>query len=175
MNKNAVIESLIERRSVKSYKAQQISDQELDIVLEAATYAPTGMNKQSPIMVVVQDAELIAKIAKLNARVMNFDGDPFYGAPTVVIVFGNTEILTWMEDATLVAGNLLNAAHAIGLGSCWIHRARQVFEMPDGIELKKQWGIPESFIGVANIILGYQDQPAKPRGARKENYIIKIK
>lgn len=175
MNKNAVIESLIERRSVKSYKAQQISDQELDIVLEAATYAPTGMNKQSPIMVVVQDAELIAKIAKMNAQVMNFDGDPFYGAPTVVIVFGNTEILTWMEDATLVAGNLLNAAHAVGLGSCWIHRGRQVFEMPEGIELKKQWGVPESYTGVANIILGYQDQPAKPRGARKENYIIKIK
>lgn len=173
---NGIIKSLIERRSVKSYLNKQISDEELDTILTAATYAPTGMNRQSPTIVAIQDAETIATLSKLNARVMNnYDGDPFYGAPTVVVIFGNPEILTWMEDACLVAGNMLNAAHAVGLGGCWIHRARQVFESAEGKDLMKAWGIPESYVGVANVILGYQDQPAKPRIARREGYIVKVR
>lgn len=173
---NNIIQSLVERRSVKSYLKKQITDEELDTVLSAATYAPTGMNRQSPVMVAVQNAETIAMLSRLNAKAMNnYEGDPFYGAPTVVVIFGNPEILTWMEDACLVAGNMLNAAHAVGLGSCWIHRAKPVFESAEGKALMKAWGVPESFVGVANIILGYQDQPAKPRTSRKDDYIIKIR
>ncbi|MCQ2298929.1 MAG: nitroreductase family protein [Bacteroidales bacterium] len=173
---NPIIKSLCERRSVKSYKPEQIADEQLDTILEAATYAPTGRNAMSPVMVVVQDAELLAKIEKLNAVAIGDPGShPFYGAPTVVVVFGNPEYSHWMEDASLVAGNLLNAAHAVGVGGCWIHRARPVFETPEGKAMMRAWGVPENFIGVANCILGYQDAPAKPRVARKEGYVIKAR
>lgn len=176
MISNPVITALKERRSVKSYFPKQISNEELETILDAAQYAPTGMNKQSPVMVVVQDKETIDQLDRMNAEIMNLtdmpDYRPFYGAPTLVIVFGNPIIHTWLEDATLVAGNLLNAAHSIGVGGCWIHRARQMFETEEGKALMNKWGVPEGLIGVANCILGYQDASAKPRVARKENYVI---
>ncbi|MCF0212314.1 MAG: nitroreductase [Bacteroidales bacterium] len=176
MINNPIINAIVQRRSVKSYLPTQIKDEELDTVLVAGTYAPTGMNKQSPQIVAIQDANIIKSLSSMNAAVMgNFPGDPFYGAPTVVVVFGNPEVRTWLEDASLVAGNMLNAAHAIGLGGCWIHRAKEVFATPEGQVMMRQWGVPEHFVGVANIVLGYQDQPAKPRIARRDDYIIKIK
>lgn len=162
------------RRSIKSYKPDQITDAELGVVLEAGTYAPTGRNSQSPIIVAVQNPDIRNKLAKANAAVMGASSDPFYGAPTVVVVFADSEHHTGFEDACLVAGNILNAAHAIGLGACWIHRAREVFDSDFGKGLMKEWGIPERYVGVANCILGYAEQipPTRPR---KENYIIKVK
>ncbi len=162
------------RRSIKKYRPEQIKASELDMVLEAGTYAPTGRNMQSPIIVSVQSPELIKKISDANAAVMGMNTDPFYGAPTLVLVFGDSECHTGFEDACLVAGNILNAAHAIGLGSCWIHRAREVFDSELGKELMKSWGVPERYFGVANCILGYPDDIPNTR-TRKENYIIKVK
>ena len=162
------------RRSIKKFKPQQITDRELDLVLEAGTYAPTGRNRQSPLIVAVQNPEAIEKIAKANAAVMGMASDPFYGAPTLVIVFADSECHTGFEDACLVAGNILNAAHAVGLGACWIHRAREVFDTPFGKELMREWGIPASYYGVSNCILGYADIEPECR-PRKENYIIKVK
>lgn len=172
---NEMLKVMYERRSVKSYKAEQIKEEELQAILKAGTLAPTGHNSQSPVMVVVQNKETIAKMGKINAEIMGAKNDPFYGAPTVVVVFGNPEYNTWMEDASLVAGNLMNAAAAIGVGSCWIHRAHPTFETEVGKQLKKEWGIGEQMIGVANILLGYQKDEAKPRVARKENYIVRVK
>ena len=162
------------RRSIKKYKPEQITDAELDAVLEAGTYAPTGRNVQSPLIVAVQNPEIRAKLAQANAAVMGMTSDPFYGAPTVVVVFADSEHHTGFEDACLVAGNILNAAHAIGLGSCWIHRAKEVFATDFGKALMKEWGVPERYVGVANCILGYADQAPETR-PRKENYIIKVK
>ena len=124
--------SMKARRSVRSYRKEQITDAELDAVLEAGTYAASGMNRQPSKMVVVQDAELIGKLSRMNAAVMGADSDPFYGAPTVVLVFADTNAGTWLQDGSLVMGNLMLAAYAVGLGSCWINRAREMFESPEG-------------------------------------------
>ena len=167
-------ELLLTRRSIRKYKDIPVEEEKLNKILEAGTYAPTGMNRQSPIMVAVTDKEIRDILEKENAKVMSDESKkPFYGAPVVIVVFYDPEIYTSFEDGCLVMGNLMNAAHALSLGSCWIHRAKEVFMTDTGKELMKKWGIPERFIGVGNCIIGYPDEApsAKPR---KENYIIKI-
>lgn len=168
------ITDLKTRRSCRKYTAQQVAEEQLDLVLEAATYAPTGHGQQSPLMVVVQDPTLLAKLSELNARIMNTTRDPFYGAPTAVVVFEDTSNPTGHEDACMIMANLLNAAHAVGLGSCWINRGRQMFELPEGEEIKKGWGLPDYMAGLAICILGYEAEGGtvtpKPR---KEGYIIR--
>ncbi len=177
--KNVVLENMKTRRSIRSFKKMQVTDEDLNAVLEAGTYAPSGMNKQPALMVVVQNPDTINKIAKLNASVFGpvDDSDfksPFYGAPTLVIVFADTTSHTYLEDGSLVMGNLLNAAHAVGLGSCWIHRAREVFQMPEGKALMKQWGIPENYVGIGNCILGYPEGEYPVARPRKADYIRKV-
>lgn len=162
------------RRSCRSYKPEQIKDEELNAVLEAGMYAPTGMGMQSPVMVVVQNPELIKKLSAMNAAVMGVDSDPFYGAPTVVIVLGDKERDTYREDGSLVLGNLMNAAHAVGLGSCWIHRAKEMFESEEGKAFLKDWGIEGDYEGIGHCILGYAVQEALTK-PRKENYIVRVK
>lgn len=162
-----------QRRSIRSYEPRQITQQELDLILEAGTYAPTGMNRQSPVMVAVQDPEIIRIMEKENAAVMgNPEGRPFYGAPTVVVVFADTRVRTGFEDACLVMGNLMNAASVIGVGSCWIHRAKEVFQTEAGKALMQKWGLDENYVGVGNCILGYATETPAAR-PRKENYIIR--
>jgi nitroreductase len=139
----STLEDLKTRRSIRKYKQEQIKDEELNQILEAGTYAPTGMNRQSPIMVVLQDKEAIARLSKMNAAIMNTDSDPFYGAPTVVVVLADKSRSTYREDGSLVLGNLMNAAHAIGIGSCWVHRAKEEFESKEGKALLKEWGVPD--------------------------------
>ena len=168
------IELFKTRRSTKKYKPDQITEEELDLILEAGTYAPTGRNMQSPLMVAVTNPELVRRLAEENAAVMGAHHDPFYGAPTVIVVFGDSEFSTGIEDASLVMGNLLNAAHAVGVSGRWIHRAREAFETPFGKALKAEWGIPERYVGVGNCILGYAAEVPEPT-PRKENYFIKIK
>lgn len=171
---NETINNLINRRSVRSYQDKQVDQAALDLILKAGTYAPSGMGRQSAIMVVIQDPETIKKLSKLNGAIMNSDDDPFYGAPTVVVVLGDSSISTYLEDGSLVMGNLLNAANALGVDSCWIHRAKEVFCSKEGKELLKQWGIDEKYVGIGNCILGYRkdDKPeAKPR---KTDYIYRV-
>ena len=173
---NEIIQCLKDRRSVRKYKKEQVKEEQLTQILEAGTYAPTGMGMQSPIMVVVQDAETIAKLSKLNAEVMGVTSDPFYGAPTVIVVLADQSRGTCVEDGSLVMGNLLLAASGIGLGSCWINRAKETFETPDGKALLAKWGLdPEKYIGVGYCILGY---PA-PNGTRtpsprKAGYVLHV-
>lgn len=171
---NKTLEDLKSRRSCRTYTAQQVSKEELDQVLEAGMYAPTGMGRQSPIMVAVQDPDTVRELSRLNARVMGSSTDPFYGAPTVIVVLADPEIGTYREDGSLVMGNLLNAAHAVGLGSCWIHRAREVFDSPEGKALLKKWGVPEKYVGIGNCILGYAAQPAAAPKPRKADYIFRV-
>ncbi len=171
---NSTVNDIISRRSIRRYKAQQITDAELETVLQAGVCAPTGMNRQSPIIVAVQDKETINQLSRLNANFMGVDTDPFYGAPTVLVVLAAAWSVHAVQDGSLVMGNLMNAAHAIGLGSCWINRAKESFETDEGKALLKKWGIEGEYIGVGNCILGYPDEePAmKPR---KENYVYYVR
>ncbi len=166
--------TLFERRSIRAYKSDQIKENELDYVLGAGLYAPSGRNFQSTVMVAVQNPDLVKKLSVMNAEIMGTDTDPFYGAPTVVIVFANPEYPTHFEDGCLTMGNMLNAAYEAGLGSCWIHRARQMFESDAGKELMRQWGVPESYVGIGNCILGYADCQLPTPAARKDGRIIKL-
>ena len=137
---NETIKNLLERRSCRAYEDRQITDAELDTILEAGTYAPTGMGKQSPLIVAVQNPETVKTVERLNATVTgNPDGHTFYGAPTVVVVFGDPTLPFGISDGNLVIGNILNAAHAVGVDSCYIWRAQESFESEEGKELKKAW------------------------------------
>ncbi len=171
---NETIKNLIERRSCRNYKQEQIKDEELNLILEAGEYAPTGMGRQSPIMVVIQDKDTISKLSKLNGKIMEESTDPFYGAPTVIVVLADKNIGTYKEDGSLVLGNLMNAAQSLGIGSCWIHRAKEEFETEEGKELLKEWNIPNNYVGIGHCILGYPEkvEEAKPR---KEDYIRFVK
>ena len=169
---NETIKTLTERRSIRKYKKEQIKPEQLEQILQAGQYAPTGMGAQSPVMVVVQDRQLIEKIGKMNAAVMGTESDPFYGAPTLIVVFADRRRGTYLEDGSLVIGNLLNAAHAVGVDSCWIHRAKEVFETQAGKMLMQGWGLDENYVGIGNCILGYRDCDYPIPKPRKENYII---
>ena len=171
---NETLQTLKNRRSVRVYLPKQIKEEELQQILEAGIYAPTGMGAQSPIMVVVQDKETISYLSKLNAEVMGSTSDPFYGAPTVIIVLADKNRGTCVEDGSLVIGNMMNAAASLGVGSCWIHRAKEVFESSEGKELLKKWGIHGDYIGVGNCILGYADGELPAAKPRKENYIYRV-
>ena len=166
------MENLLTRRSCRNYTEKQVPDELLDKVLEAGTFAASGMNRQSTYLVAVRDKETRDLLSKINAEVMNGQNDPFYGAPCVVVVLAAPDP-TYLEDGSLVMGNLMNAAHALGLGSCWIHRAKQTFETAAGKELLAKWNLPENLVGIGNCILGFEaETPAeKPR---KEGRIVKV-
>lgn len=172
---NETIKNLIERRSIRKFKEEQIKDEELNEILLAGEYAPTGMGAQSPKMVVIQNKETIEKLSKLNAKIMDRDIDPFYGAPTVIVVLADKTRMTYIEDGSLVLGNLMNAAHSLGIGSCWIHRAKEEFETEEGKELLKGWNIPDNYAGIGHCILGYPEGPFPEAKPRKEDYVTIIK
>jgi len=165
--------NLLERRSIRKYKDTQVPDDLLDKVLEAGLYAPTGMNRQNVIMVAVRDKETRDQMMKMNAAVMGSQKDPFYGAPCVIVVLGDPETYPVVENGSLVLGNLMNAAHALGLGSCWIHRAKQTFETEEGKELLRKWGLKDTLVGIGNCILGYPDEEPAPR-PRLDGRIVKV-
>lgn len=172
---NETLKTLKERRSCRKYSERQVEADVLDAILEAGTYAPTGMNRQAPVIVAVQDKQTRDKIAKMNAAVMGMDNDPFYGAPTVLVVLADPEIRTYVYDGALVMGNLMNAAHALGVDSCYIFRAKEVFATEEGKEMLRAWGIPDHFEGIGNCILGYGvEGGTRPASPRKDNYIVKV-
>ena len=173
---NEALQNLLTRRACRAYKDEQIKPEELDDILLAGQYAPTGRGAQSPIIVVVQDPEKLSAVEKLNSAVTgNPDGHPFYGAPTVVVVFGDLESPLGVADANLVLGNIMNGANAVGVDSCYIWRAREAFESEEGKALKAEWGIPENYGGIGNIILGYGLPGGKREPApRKADYVRRV-
>ena len=171
---NEAMKNLLERRSVRGYKKDLVPADVLDEILEAGKYAPSGMGQQKTLMVVTQDPELVAKLSRMNADVMGAKSDPFYGAPTVVIAFADSEQGTCVENGSLVMGNLMNAAHAVGVDSCWIHRAREVFDSEEGKALKAEWGVPESYIGIGHCVLGYRSGEYPEAKARKDGFVIRV-
>ncbi|MDY5100466.1 MAG: nitroreductase [Oscillospiraceae bacterium] len=166
------LEVMRQRRSVRSYKADPIPRELLEKVLEAGTYAPTGMGRQSPIILAVTDKALRDRIAKLNAAVMGRDNDPFYGAPAVLVVLADKSVPTYIYDGSLVMGNLLNAAHDVGLGACWIHRAKEVFASEEGKAILRELGVEGDYEGIGNCIIGYAATPLPEAKPRKEGYVV---
>ena len=173
---NEALQNLLTRRACRAYTGEQIKAEELEDILKAGVYAPTGMGKQSPIIVVIQDAAKIREVEKLNAEVLGSpDASPFYGAPTLLIVFGDSESPLGVSDANLVIGNLLNGANAVGVDSCYIWRARESFATEAGKALKKAWDIPENYVGMGNVILGYGRPEGKKEAApRKADYVRRV-
>ena len=145
---NKTVEDLITRRSVRKFKDHPVPKELLDQVIEAGLYAPSGRNFQSSIIIAVSNPELRNRIAEINCRIGGWakDFDPFYGAPTILIVLGDKSRPNYLYDGSLTMGNLMNAAHAVGLGSCWIHRAREEFETEEFKELLKSLGDDNRFI-----------------------------
>lgn len=173
MRKNEVLECLKTRRSIRAYDPDKVPSRELIAkVAEAGAYAPTGKGKQSPVIVAVTDKAVRDRLSKMNAEVLGSASDPFYGAPAVLVVLADKSRPTYLYDGALVMGNMLNAAHALGLGSCWIHRAKEVFDSPEGRQLLKEWGIEGDYEGIGHCILGYSLDGKEPAAApRKPDYI----
>lgn len=165
------LQNLRERRSIRRYKADMLPREVIETIAEAGTYAPTGKNQQSPIIVAVTNKELRDKMSALNAKVLGSESDPFYGAPVVLVVLADRANANHVYDGSLVMGNLMLAAHALGIGSCWINRAREVYDTPEGKEILASLGIEGDYEGVGNCILGYIDGEVPVAGPRKENYV----
>ena len=173
--KNEAIEVLMNRRCVRKFKAEQITDAELKTVLDAGTYAPTARNMQSPVIVAVQDKAQRDAVARLNASFTgNPDADPYYGAPTIILVLAPDDVFGIL-DGSAVQTNMLNAAYACGLGSCWIHRPREMFDTEEGKAMLRAWGLDEKLCGVCSIALGYADCEHPAPKPRKADYYKIIK
>ncbi len=161
------------RRSCRAYKPELIEEEKLNAIIEAGTYAATGMGKQSPIIIAVTDKALRDRLSKMNASILGADMDPFYGAPELLIVLANKDIPTYIYDGSLVMGNMMNAAADLGVASCWIHRAKEEFESEEGKALLKELGIEGNYEGIGHLVLGYAAKPEGPAAPRKEGYVVR--
>lgn len=172
--KEEVLRCLLTRRSMRAYEPRQITEDELEAVLQAGLYAPCGMGSQRVYFAAVQDKAVRDRLSAMNRAILGSDSDPYYGAPTIVVVLADPERYTWVEDGSCALTAMMEAAHAVGLGSCWIHRARQMFDSPEGKELLKQWGLPETLQGVGSLALGYPAQEPLAPPARKPGRVVKV-
>ena len=172
--KTEFLDMLLTRRSVRAYKPDPVPEALLEEVLRAGTYAPTGGGRQSPVLVAVTDRAARDEISRLNAAVMGKDTDPYYGAPVLVLALADPASSTWVEDASCALENMMLAAHALGLGSVWVHREREIFDSEAGKALLRAWGLPETLRGVGSIALGYASGPAPAPAPRKDDYIVRV-
>ena len=171
---NEIIKAMETRRSIRGYKEDMVPEELIAEVVEAGTYAATGMGRQSPIILAVTNKEVRDRLSKVNAEIMGTTGDPFYGAPVVLVVLADKSRPTYLYDGSLVMGNLMLAAASLGLGSCWINRAKEEFESDEGKALLRQWGIEGDWVGIGHCILGYPAADPKTAAPRKPDYIVKV-
>lgn len=169
------LETIKSRRSIRKYKEDSIPEEILNKIIEAGTYAPSGMGKQSTIILAVTNKEVRDKLSKINASIMGSTNDPFYGAPVVLVVLADKSVRTHVYDGSLVMENLMLAAHDLGVGSCWIHRAKETFETEEGKQLLKSLGIEGEYEGIGNCILGYPDGELPVAKQRKDNFVYYVK
>ena len=170
---NEVLRNIKTRRSCRAYTVQPVEPEKLHTIVEAGTWAASGHGAQAPKIVVLTDPAEIAELERMNAAVLgNPAAHPFYGAPAVCVVLTDPEVSTCVEDGSLVIGNLMLTAHSLGVASCWIHRARQEFDSPEGKALLKKWGVDARYIGVGHCILGYAASEAPAPKPRKNDYVI---
>ncbi len=172
---NTELQALLERRSIRSYKPDMVPQELIDQVIEAGLYAASGHGEQDSIIVAVTNKEVRDKLSQMNRAIMGTTSDTFYGAPVVLIVLAPKSNKNGIYDASLIMGNLMQAAHAVGLGSCWINRAKQEFESEEGKQLLKDWGIEGEYEGVGHCILGYINGKVPPALKRKPNRVFYVK
>lgn len=173
---NETLKTLETRRSVRGFDPERMpSDELINEIVKAGEYAPTGMGMQSPRIIVVTNKAVRDRLSKLNAEVMGTSSDPFYGAPVILLVVADKTRPTYIYDGSLVMGNLMNAAHSVGLGSCWIHRAKEIFSSAEGKAMLKQWGIEGDYEGIGHVALGYAlKEPAEAK-PRKNDYAVWVR
>lgn len=173
---NTTINDIITRRSVKKYLDKPIATELIEEIVKAGTYAPTGRNMQSPIILAVTNKQLRDRLSEINAEILGAKSDPFYGAPVVLVVLAKKDVRTRVYDGSVVMENLMLAAHSLGLGSCWIHRAKETFEQEEFKQLLCELGVTDEYEGIGNCIIGYAAPDAlKPQPPRKENYVVWVK
>lgn len=172
---NAVIDNILSRRSVRSYLDKEVSEDDLKLILKAGEYAPSGMGQQSPVIVAVQSKETIDKLVKMNAEIMGTDSNPYYGAPTIIIVLTDKNVSTYLQDGSLALGTMMLAANSLGISTCWINREYEMFNTKEGRDLLNKWGLSDDLVGVGALALGYAKGKIKEAKPRKENYSIIIK
>lgn len=161
--KNETLDTLFQRRSIRKYKPEMISEDELETILQAGIWAPSGMNRQSCRLVVIRQPERLKRLYALAMEFPNRGGNPFYDAPLAVIAFANSTATSPVQDASLAIGNMANAAASIGVGSCWINCVKDLFQTPEGREFKKEICPEEEYIPVGSLILGYADEQPQPK------------
>ncbi|MCR5678092.1 MAG: nitroreductase [Agathobacter sp.] len=173
---NETLKVLENRRSCRKFKPDMVAKEQMDAILKAGTFAPTGMGKQSPIIIAVTDKAVRDALSEENRRIAGApEGfDPFYGAPVILIVLAHKDAVTHVYDGALVMGNMMNAAESLGVASIWIHRAKEEFESDFGKNLLKKLGIADEYEGIGHCAIGYAAEPAKPAAPRKDNYIYYI-
>lgn len=174
---NEVLQAMEDRRSIRKFQGRPVPEEIIHQIVEAGTYAASGMGKQSPLIIAVTDRTLRDRLAKMNAAIGGWkEGfDPFYGAPAVLIVLADKSVPTYVYDGSLVMGNLMLAAHALGIGSCWIHRAQQEFASEEGKQILKELGIEGEYEGIGHCILGYADGPQPKAAPRKDGRVFYAK
>lgn len=173
---NEVLEAMKNRRSLRKFKPNMVEQDKINQIIEAGLYAASGMNRQETKIIAIKNKDFRDKLSAVNAKIMGQpEGtDPFYGAPVVLIVLANKNCSTGIYDGSLVMGNLMLAAHALGISSCWIHRAKEEFDMPEYKEWLKSLGIDGEWEGIGHCILGYADSAEPSAPARKENRVYYI-
>ena len=173
---NETLKVLETRRSCRKFITDKmVSEEEIKAIVKAGTYAATGRGLQSPIILVVTNKELRDKLSAENARIMGVDFDPFYGAPVIIIVLADKNVATYKYDGSLVMGNMLNAAASLGLGSLWVHRAKEEFEGELGKLILENLGIEGDYEGIGHCVIGYAKEPAPEAAPRKDNYVYYVK
>lgn len=170
---NEALKVMEERRSCRNFKAELLPKETLEQIIKAGTFAATGRGMQSPIIIAVTNKQLRDEIAEENRKIGGWQEgfDPFYGAPEMLIVLADKSVPTYVYDGSLVIGNIMNAAEALGAASCWIHRAKQEFESDFGKALLKKLGIEGDYEGIGHVALGYANKPAAKAAPRKDNYV----
>ena len=174
---NDILDIIVSRRSVKNYKSDMVDDELIDKVIKAGMYAPSGKNKQSPIIIAVTNKKIRDELSNVSAslRGMNTSFDPFYNAPVLLMVLANKEMFTYVYDGSVVMENMLLEAHSLGLGACWIHWSKELFETDYGKNLLKGLGIDGDYEGIGTCILGYPNGESKDPLPRKDDYVYYIK
>ena len=170
---NETLKTLKERRAVRSYRPEPVREEDLNAILEAGIWAPSGLNRQSTVLVVLRDKAVLAELERANSALMDgANPTPFYGAPMAILVLGDGESLNCIKDGSLVMANLMNAAASLGVGTCWINRATEYFDLPEGKAWLKKWNLPETMRGVAFCIMGYPDGPIPAPKERRDGRVL---
>ena len=175
MDEKVILECMETRRSVRAYLPNAVPEEKLERILRAGLYAASGMGRQSAMILCVTDKALRDRLMRMNAAIMGTpEKDPFYGAPCVLVVLADRNIPTAVYDGSLVLGNMMLAAHAEGLGSCWIHRAREEFDSDEGKAILHDLGVEGNYEGIGHLIVGYADGAEPEAKPRREGRILRV-